>query len=264
VAQPKTEASELFKQLESSAELSPFVLRRIEQEAQKLLNESPGVAAEGWAILGVVAGRRGDNEKALEYLSKALRLWPDHMHIRYQVGIALTFLDRTDEAMEYLASVDPELIPGFGLGHHHCLMAELHFRHGEIEEANESYRLAVENIDSDSPGFLITLAECAAMLGNHEQAIELAARSVAISSGVALGDADALEYLRRLGAIEQLSSPIAGSAGAVLVQRNIRTDLPWHPASLEPATAEDQQDDLAVYAGFAPARHRANAAAHED
>jgi len=60
---------------------------------------------------GVIAARRGEDEKALSFLRAALKTDPSHVPSRIELGLALTHLSRDDEALvafEEALKAEPE------------------------------------------------------------------------------------------------------------------------------------------------------------
>jgi tetratricopeptide (TPR) repeat protein len=262
VAQPKTKAAELYEQLSGGPEITDFQLRRIDQEAEKLLRASPDVAADAYAIRGVVAGRFGDHDAAFEHLKRAIRLVPDNRYYRYQAGVALMLQERLDEALEWLSAVQPDKLRGAPVAEHHALMAELHFKRGELEQAHDRFREAIATLRPDVADCLLSVGVHGAQIGYYEEAVELTARAYEKFLGVPLGSKDATDYLLECGA--PIGTPVMSAINALRARGQVNPSLPWHPASSRSASEEDQADDLAVHAAFATARRRANAAAFEE
>jgi tetratricopeptide (TPR) repeat protein len=91
-------------------------------------------------LLGVIANQMGDNEDAVELISKALKIAPNYADAYANLGNALQAMDRMDEALEnYYRAIS--LMPD---------MAEAHNNIGSVlkalgrpEEAIDSYQMAI-------------------------------------------------------------------------------------------------------------------------
>jgi tetratricopeptide (TPR) repeat protein len=90
------------------------------ERALKLRASYPDTLANAWNNLGLLAGRKGHKEKAVDYFQEALKLSPDHSIALVNLGSALRQQKRWDEAQiiyERALTVNPnDAEAHYGLG----------------------------------------------------------------------------------------------------------------------------------------------------
>jgi tetratricopeptide (TPR) repeat protein len=181
--------------------------------AAEVVDSSADVHDRGAAhsILGRVARQRGDFDEALEHHRQAVALLQegygkaDHPVVRSEriyVGIALTKLERHDEAIAILE----ELLKGADEANraplHHNL-AEALIDAGRCDRARPHLEAVIEIVEkqggADHPNLafpLVALAECARAVGRPAEAVDRLERALELRRGT--GDVGVAEVLFEL------------------------------------------------------------------
>ena len=177
--------------------------------------------ADRYFKAGMEAMAAGDVDRAISLLKDCINLNPDHISGRYNLGLALSLADRCDEAMGHYAAIaeeNPEH-PGiytalgqaaFGSYLVHVEGAEMS-RMAMMEFLMRAVRQDPEDVDAlfslgnayiaidkprqalpwleralsihqDSPAIYYTIAKALNMMGEHDEAVEMAERSAQYSS----------------------------------------------------------------------------------
>lgn len=161
-------------------------------------------------MLGLLHAQRGDFVDAEPLLKKAVRVDPDNPHVLFNYANVLRALDKTDDALAWLAKA-LALSPNFADAHLNrgaILMArqELHgaiaefdraiaiapssaafanrgsaFRQlGQLDDSHDSYQSAIE-LAPPNPQNHFVLSEVLTQMGRHEEAVGALERTVALN-----------------------------------------------------------------------------------
>lgn len=266
MSQPATKAQAWLEALRAENDVSQFEAERIVRDAtSELRNVAPEAAVNLLVVIWEANCRLGKFAAAAEASRKAARLKPRVPDYPASTGIALLGLHEVDEALEELTKA-LELLeeqPGAApLAHIPDLkavllasLAEAFFRSGDVESAEDALRAAIEARLPTHRYGLVILAEQAAALGHHTDAVELMARYVAEVRGKPLGpDEDALTVVEQ-GNVQHLieRKGARGLRRALALARMLRE----RGGEAEPTGTEGAE---VVYAQTRGARARATAA----
>ncbi len=200
--QPKTKAQDLEERygprLSAWDEvIDEFTLRRMLAE---VIDAKRHADREGLVVLntleGMIEGRRGLLEKALDAYRRAYLLAPNEPGPVTNFGKALLDTDRADEALPHLlraASVSGTLREDALLMR--LNLAVCYARVGREDEANETFDLAIARADLRTPQECIALALTAAAIERHEDSVELVARYLCAAQREERGDDTAMTIL---------------------------------------------------------------------
>lgn len=267
MSQPATKAERWLEALHLERDVSQFEAERIVRDAaSELRNVAPEPAADLLMVIWAANCRLGKFAAAAEASRKAARLKPNVPDYPASTGIALLSLHEVDEALEELTHAlellekQPDAAPP--LAHIPDLkagllanLAEAFFRSGDVESAEDALRAAIEARRSTDRSGLVILANQAAELGHHADAVELMARYVAEVRGKPLGpDEDALTVVEQ-GNVQHLieRKGARGLRRALALARMLRE----RGGEGEPTGTEGAE---VVYAQTRGARARATAA----
>lgn len=118
-------------------------------------------------LLGVVAHQTGDNDSAVEHLTKAISFHPNFAEAHSNLGLALQALGKLDEAVEsYQRAISIQ--PNFAEAHSNLGLVFQDL--GKPDEAVESYQRALA-IEPDFAGTHDNLGTVLVELGRFDQAI---------------------------------------------------------------------------------------------
>jgi len=152
------------------AEVYQHIMKKEYREAEKLceelLLERPDFDGT-YRNLGRIAAEEGNKDKAIAYLTEALKVNPDNTRIRNKLGMLLGKEGKSKEAFELLTEslrIRPEQINA------HNRLAWLLFQDGKTDEAISHY-LESLRIKNNQAKVHNLLAELLLMQGNIEEAI---------------------------------------------------------------------------------------------
>ncbi|HEX7005751.1 MAG TPA: tetratricopeptide repeat protein [Alphaproteobacteria bacterium] len=209
-----------------------------EQRYRQVLSLRPDVA-DAYHLLGVIHLKRGEAEKAVELLARAIAIDPKPEQFHTNYGAALHHAGRSEEAIEvYRRAVarSPDSIDAYknlsvllnsqgkveeavevlheaarrnpGAARVHKLLGNLYLQHNNLEEAAESYRKCVE-IDPSNDVMRSDFGYVLGKLGRHQEAVDVL--MPAYQRGTELPDlcnnlGNSLRHLDRLDEAEEALS----------------------------------------------------------
>jgi len=200
---PATQAQELVARYaalldDASQHLDETVLLGILAETKRLLPSARPIDRGRLHMLrGVVYTRLQRHQDSLHEHKLARMLDPTEADHANNIAAALLNLGRAEEALEYLRQAraqqpTPQLKLLIALNE-----AEAYARLGETRAAFTAFEQAVALASARSASDAFSLALAAAELGADHEAVEFFARYLALVQGVALGDEDAVDFVRR-------------------------------------------------------------------
>jgi len=159
-------------------------------ESAKLTD--PPLVPEAMLSIGKLSIRLGENERAVDILSKLLRSWPDHYRkaeIYNHLGVALEKLDRFDEALDCFKramKADPGLlVANYNMKNLQSQLERLntgryYLRMGELEKAEDYFRVAVKSHQNYVAAWFM-LGEVCALAGKYTESIHCYERVLALN-----------------------------------------------------------------------------------
>ena len=200
---PATQAQELVARYaallnDPTHALDEKVLRGILAETNRMLaNARPADRARLHGIRGAVCMRLTQFADALVEYKHARLLAPGNAYDLNNMAACMMEMGRTQEALDLLRdarALNPtrDLLVVIWANE-----AEARQRLGHQQTARESFEAAVRHANLDNPVEAFSLARVAAELGADHEAVEFFARYLALDQGVALGDEDAVDFVRR-------------------------------------------------------------------
>lgn len=194
---------------------------------QEILERQPNHAG-ALHLLGVVAGQRGQFDRAIELIERAVRVDPSYAEAFKNLGVLLMQGQRIDEALTAFSraiQIKPDFATAL-LARGHALGSA-----GRLEEALRDYRRAAQ-INAGLPEACLGMAVVLARLSRFDEAMECHARAASLQPGAALthhamgeivllqhGAAAAIEHYRRAVDADPVLLPAWNSLGAALLSQ---------------------------------------------
>ncbi len=223
--------------------------------ANTLITQDPR-NAPAYNLLGLALYKSGNPEGSIEQYRRALEIDEDYAEAHFNLGNALSMLDRVQEAeVEFSAAVQAE--KNFVLARYN--LGKIYESTGRVDQALAQYRRCADLDDQfvfaflDLGRLLDSAGDYEGALANYERAVELAPRRKEIR--VALGNAywkaggegsserAAEQYQAAIGIDPQYVDGLYSMGVLLAAQERIEEALPWFERALE-AAGDDTESGL--------------------
>jgi predicted O-linked N-acetylglucosamine transferase (SPINDLY family) len=201
-----------------------------EQIYRRVLRAHPGYA-EAWHLLGIVAGERGEYEKAAELIGKAIGFQETNHNYHANLGRMFSYLGahaRAESCYRRAVALNPVCAHYSGLGnalraqdkfaeavesYRQALAVDPNFAEayrnlgdtfnlqGRLEEALAQYRHAL-SLDPHAADIHSNLGAMLALLGRSEEAVSSYRRAVELNPGMAAGYSNLATALQAIGDLD--------------------------------------------------------------